>query len=74
MTAATDPLAGEPAMHAEAEAARVAREGALLAEAREDVRTGRVVADEDVDAWLDLFTGGEPLPMPDAAAPARRAK
>ena len=72
MADTTDPLAGEPATRAETEAeraVRLARERALLAEAREDVRAGRVVADEDVDAWLDLLVGGdEPLPMPDAPA------
>ena len=69
MKTTTDPLAGEPAPRAEAEAkrmARLARERALLVEAREDVHAGRVVADEDVDAWLGLLVRGEPLPMPDS--------
>lgn len=63
----TDPSASEPVPNAEMEAeraARLARERALLAEAREDARTGRVIADEDVDVWLDLVVGGEPLPKP----------
>jgi hypothetical protein len=60
MATTTDPLAGEPVPHAGAvEAERAARF------AREDVRTGRVVADEDVDAWLDLLVSGEPLATPD---------
>lgn len=77
MAATTNPFAGEqPAPRAETDAERSSRlehERALLDEAREDVRAGRVVADEDVDAWLDLFVRGEPLPMPDAS-PARHLK
>ncbi len=33
--------------------ARLERERVMLEEAWEDVRAGRVIADEDVDAWLD---------------------
>ena len=74
MAATTNPLADDPAPHAETEAervARLARERALLDEAREDVRAGRVIADEDVDAWLHRFTRGEPLPMPEAPSSPR---
>ena len=70
-------LAGSPATHEETgaeRAIRLAHERALLAEAREDVRAGRVVADEDVDAWLDLLVGSDgPLPVP-GALPTRPAK
>ena len=51
--------------------ARLTRERAMLDEARDDVRSGRVIADEDVDGWLDLFVRGEPLPTPDASLPPR---
>ena len=60
-----------PAPHAEAEAERMERERALLAEAREDVHAGRVVAGKDVDAWLGLYGRGEPLPMPDSPSMPR---
>ncbi len=59
MTARPIPLEAEPGR-----AARLARERQQLEEAREDVRAGRVVADEDVDAWLGRLAGGEPLPEP----------
>ncbi len=69
MAATTNPLAGEPARPADTEAehrARLAHERALLDEAREDVKAGRVIPDGESDAWLDLLVRGEPLPMPDA--------
>ena len=74
MTATTTSLTSESAHQAETEVertARLARESAMLDEARDDVRLGRVVADKDVDGWLDLFVGGEPLPIPDAPSPLR---
>lgn len=76
MAIATNPLAGEEPAPPQAEtvaarAARLAHERALLDEAREDVRAGRVIADEDVDAWLDRFVRDEPLPMPDIPASSR---
>ena len=75
MAAATNPLTSEPVHQGETEteaerAARLAHERALLDEAREDVRAGRVIADEDVDAWLDRFVRGEPLPMPETPPPS----
>ncbi len=42
--------------------ARLAWEGQQIEEAREDLRAGRFIADEDMDAWLDRFVSGEPLP------------
>jgi hypothetical protein len=42
-------------------AARLAWESRQLDEAREDLRAGRVIADEDVDDLLDRFVRGEPL-------------
>jgi FtsZ-binding cell division protein ZapB len=67
MTARSIPLETE----AEPErAARLARECQQLDEAREDVRTGRVIADEDVDAWLDRLRRDESLPEAPAEAPA----
>lgn len=55
-------------------AARLARERQQLDEAREDVRAGRVVADEDVDSWLDRLAAGESLPEPPReASPSSRA-
>jgi hypothetical protein len=75
MTKTTNPLADEPAPQAETEAeraARLARESTLLDEARQDVRAGRVLADEDVDAWLDRLVRGESLPLADALS-SRRA-
>ena len=74
MAATTNPLAGDPAPQAETDAeraARLAHERALLDEAREDVRAGRVIADEDVDAWLDRFARGEPLPLSETAVSSR---
>jgi hypothetical protein len=65
---------GEPAGRAEAEPERrerLAHERALLDEAREDVRKGRVVADADVDAWLYRLAHGETAPLPDAPAITR---
>jgi len=71
MVATPHPLTDEPSPRSETEAertARLARERALLEEAREDVRAGRVIAADDVDAWLDRFTSGELLPLPEAPA------
>ena len=42
--------------------ARLAWEHQQIEEAREDLRAGRFIADEDVDAWLDRLVSGEPLP------------
>ncbi len=42
--------------------ARLAWESRQIEEAREDLRAGRFIADEDVDAWLDRLVSGEPLP------------
>lgn len=53
--------------------ARLARERRQLDEAREDLRAGRVVADEDVDDLLDRFMRGEPLRDPEALQAAIRA-
>lgn len=77
MEGMADPFADEPAASAETDAereARLAHERELIEEAREDVRAGRVIHDEDVDAWLDLFVRGEPLPMPTAPAAAPGAE
>ena len=74
MALATNPRAGEPVSQPETEAeraARLAHERVLLDEAREDVRAARVIADEDVDAWLDRFVCGEPLPTPEAPFSSR---
>lgn len=74
MATTTTPTAGEPAQRTETEAeraARLAHERALLEEAYEDVRAGRVIADDEVDAWLDRFVRGEPLPIPDAPSVPR---
>lgn len=65
-----------PDRQAKAEAehsAQVLRESALLDEAREDVRAGRVIADGEVDAWLGRFVRGEALSMPDVPS-TRRGK
>lgn len=48
-------------------AARNVRERRLLDEAEADIAAGLVIADEDVDAWLDAFVRGDPLPMPDGS-------
>jgi hypothetical protein len=71
MAGATKTRDGEPAGRAEAEPERLAHERALLDEAREDVRKGRVVADADVDAWLYRLAHGETAPLPDAPAITR---
>ena len=71
MATATNPHADAPVEQAETEAERairLAHERVLLDEAREDVRAGRVVADADVNAWLDRFVHDEPLPMPEISA------
>jgi hypothetical protein len=63
----TPPPTGTTPAETEADrAARLAHERVLLEQAREDVEAGRVIADEDIDAWLDRFAGGEPLPTPNA--------
>jgi len=76
MAVTTNPIAGERVTRAETDAEReerLAEERMLLDEAREDVRQGRVVADAEVEAWLDRLVRGEDLPMPDAR-PASGAK
>lgn len=55
------PFAGEPAAPADTDA-----EWELIEDARDDVHAGRVIHDEDVDAWLDLLVRGGLLPMPAA--------
>ena len=47
---------------------RLEREREMIEEARRDIREGRFIADEDVDAWLERFVRGEPLPIPDGPA------
>jgi FtsZ-binding cell division protein ZapB len=70
MTARSNPLETEPEPE---RTARLAREHQQLDEAREDVRTGRVIADEDVDSWLDRLRRDESLPdaPPATVAPPR---
>jgi predicted transcriptional regulator len=41
--------------------ARIARERAMLDEGIADIKTGRVVPDDEVDAMLDRFVVGKPL-------------
>lgn len=56
-----------PAPGTETDAERAARlewERAMIEEAREDVRAGRVIPDGEVDAWLDRLVRGEPLTFP----------
>lgn len=68
MTARSIPLETE----AEPErTARLLRERQQLDEAREDVRTGRVIADEDVDAWLHRLRRDESRPEAPAEVSAR---
>jgi hypothetical protein len=55
MTARATPFEAE-------RAARLARECRELDEVREDVRAGRVIAEGDVDTWLDGLVSGAPLP------------
>jgi hypothetical protein len=45
-------------------AERLARERALIAEAREDIHQGRVLDDAELDAWLDTLDADENSPPP----------
>jgi len=58
-------LTKEDLQQPESDAARVERlklEALELDKAREDIRAGRAIADEDVDAWLEAFATGGSLP------------
>lgn len=46
------------------------RESRQLDEAREDVRAGRAIADEDVDAWLDRLADGAFVELHGSVTPA----
>ncbi len=43
---------------------RLAREAAMIAEARASVAAGRVVSSEEVDAWIDSLDTEQELPAP----------
>lgn len=44
---------------------RLERERELLGEGRDDIRQGRIIPEEQVDAWLQGLTGDEPLAIPE---------
>ncbi len=53
--------------------ARLDTEASMLAVAVADIEAGRVIADGDVDAWLDAWVRGEDMPLPASdPAPSRR--
>jgi len=52
--------------------ARLKAEAAALAVAMADLEAGRVIADGDLDAWLDAWADGQDMPLPDGpASPSR---
>jgi hypothetical protein len=55
----------QPADVAARRKARLAREAALLEEGREDIRAGRCIGGDDVDAWLEGLDGAEELRVPE---------
>lgn len=65
MTARATPIEAETEPE---RAARLAWESRQLDEVREDVRAGRVIANDDVGAWLDRLARGKP-PELDGEAP-----
>lgn len=50
----------------EAELRRLDIEASMLAVAEADLEAGRVIADGDVDAWLDAWVRGEDVSLPEA--------
>lgn len=61
-------------LSAEVDRRRLARERALLAQARESVAHGNVVPDCEVEAWLDrMIESDEPLPIPTARQTSDRS-
>jgi len=44
---------------------RRAREAALLAEGRDDIRAGRCIGDADIDAWLEGLDKDQELAVPE---------
>jgi predicted transcriptional regulator len=43
---------------------RIAREAALIAQARKSAASGQTVSEERVDAWIDSLGTAHPLPPP----------
>lgn len=54
-------------------AARLAWESRQLDEVSEDVRAARVIADEDVGAWLDRLARGKPPELAGEVPPPSHA-
>lgn len=52
--------------------ARLDTEASMLVIAVADIEAGRVIADGEVDAWLDGWVRREDMPPPVAPIPARR--
>ncbi len=50
----------------EAEPRRLDIEASMLAVAEADLEAGRVIADADVDAWLEAWARGEDVVLPEA--------
>jgi predicted transcriptional regulator len=67
MDTAPVPAGSAPAASSETEAdrqPRLAREGAMIAEADADIAAGRFVDEADVDAWIDSLGTDHELPVP----------
>ena len=67
MDTAPLPAGSAPAACPETEAdrqRRIAREAAMIAEARASAAAGRVVSSEEVDAWIDSLDTDHELPAP----------
>ena len=62
----TPPPAAEPE---EARAARLARERAMVEEARAELRAGRGVALAEFEVWIDKLIAGDDPPLPGSTAP-----
>lgn len=57
-------LRKDPAAEAARREARRAREAALLEEGRADIRAGRCLSGDDLEAWLDGVDAAQEPPIP----------
>ncbi|MCW2246649.1 putative transcriptional regulator [Azospirillum fermentarium] len=55
---------GKATESAEQRVSRLAREQALLDEARDEFRQGLTMDEDEVTAWLDALGNGDPRPLP----------
>jgi len=57
---------------AEERARRLEHERELIEDGLQSIRAGLYIPDEEVEAWLDLLTGDDPLPIPKKPQPKPR--